>query len=66
MSSEENRESLKGLENLHQWLEKFEEKNLLPTSVAGKSQVTMDIFRSGAAKMHRDNWDGCRSRDVEC
>ena len=79
MSSEDN--SLKGLENLEAWLEKFQDKNLSSTSLAGKNVVILDIFGVGVARRYCENWVGCRdlwkssywirkerrtSRDAQC
>jgi hypothetical protein len=60
MSEQEN-SPLNGLENLQEWYqEKFEENWHVQTSVLSKNYMTMDVLRSGAAKMYRKNWDGCR------
>ena len=40
--------------------ERFDDPFCMKGSMVGKSQVVMDIPRKGAAKLYRQNWDGCR------
>lgn len=54
MDEPKNRESWEELQ------ERLDDPFRMYGAMAGKTQVVMDIPRKGAAKMFRNNWDGCR------
>jgi saccharopine dehydrogenase-like NADP-dependent oxidoreductase len=59
MSEQENN-PLKGLENYQQVYENLEESGWSQVWMVGKRWVVPDVPRAGAAKMYRNNSDGCR------